>query len=78
MAQIVTGAGGNVESMPQQEGFAPTPLPFSAFRSSNYGFNRMVIHNNSHLHWTFVMTDNATDQGKVADSMWMIKTRPHY
>lgn len=96
---IVTGAGGNVESMsPRQEGFAATPLPFSIvskfsqcgrnvnvlstasprfvhnsysdlalnfsqYRSLNCGFNRMVIHNDSHMHWTFVPADHAKDQG---------------
>ena len=39
---------------------------------------RMVIHNDSHMHWTFVLTDNTTDSGATVDSMWMIKTRPHY
>lgn len=77
--QIVTGAGGNVESLgSEQEGFTGTPLPFSTFRSGHYGFNRMVIYNDSHMYWTFVLTDNATDQGTVADSMWMVKTRLHY
>ena len=75
----MTGAGGNVVSLgPTQDGFGASPLPYSTFRSSRYGFNRMVIHNDSHMHFTFVLTDNATDQGTVEDSMWMVKTRPHY
>ena len=66
---VVTGAAGNVEN---QEGFA-SPPGYSAFRSSNYGYNRMTIHNDTHLEWTFVATDNSTDQGVVEDRMWLEK-----
>ena len=53
---VVTGAAGNVED---QEGFASPPLAYSAVRSSNYGYNRMIIHNATHLEWSFVVADNA-------------------
>jgi len=66
---VVTGAAGNVEG---QEGFSAI-FGFSAFRSMDYGYNRMEIYNATHLQWSFVVTDNATDAGTVIDDMWLIK-----
>lgn len=68
---VVTGAAGNVEG---QTGFDAV-YEFSIYRSTSYGYNRMNIYNMTHLHWSFVLTDNATDAGTVTDEMWLIKDR---
>jgi hypothetical protein len=67
---IVQGAAGNVEG---QDGFSAIK-PYSAVRSSRYGYSGLTMHNNSHLEWTFLLTDNSSDAGQVADRMWLIKT----
>ena len=69
LTPVVTGAAGNVED---QEGF-DSPPAYSVGRSSSYGYNWMTIHNDTHLEWTFVVTDNSTDQGLQEDLMWLVK-----
>jgi hypothetical protein len=76
---IVTGAPGNVEG---QTAFK-SALPFSAARSQNYGYNHMVIHNDTHLEWTFIVAcdanltasqcNHSSDVGTVADTMLLVK-----
>lgn len=45
---IITGSAGCDEGT---KGFIPNPLPWSAFRTSDYGFSKMTILNKTHLHW---------------------------
>ena len=66
---VVTGAAGNVEG---QESFG-SPLPFSTARSMEYGYNRMLVHNDTHMEWIFVVTDNSTQSSALVDSMWTVK-----
>jgi hypothetical protein len=70
---IVQGAAGNVEG---QDHFSAIK-PFSAVRSSRYGYSGLTMHNHTHLEWTFILTDNSSDAGDVADRMWLIKEQPH-
>uniref|UniRef100_A0A915DB86 Purple acid phosphatase n=1 Tax=Ditylenchus dipsaci TaxID=166011 RepID=A0A915DB86_9BILA len=64
---IVTGSAGCQENT---DTFVEHPGPWSAFRSSNYGFSRMQIFNNTHLYFEQTLAVNAT----VEDSFWLIKT----
>jgi len=66
---IVQGSAGNVEG---QDGFSNVTAK-SAYRSSRYGYSGLTLHNKTHLEWTFLLTDNATDDGTVEDRMWLVK-----
>uniref|UniRef100_A0A7E4ZQ38 Purple acid phosphatase n=1 Tax=Panagrellus redivivus TaxID=6233 RepID=A0A7E4ZQ38_PANRE len=47
------------------------PGPWSAFRSSNYGFSTMHIYNHTHIH--FQQHDVSHD--RVEDSIWLVKDK---
>ena len=66
---IVQGAAGNVEG---QSGFDKVTAK-SAYRSMQYGYSGLTLHNVTHLEWTFILTDNSTDDGDVVDRMWLVK-----
>ena len=63
---VVTGSAGCQE---KTDTFIANPGPWSAFRSSNYGFSRMQIFNATHLY--FEQTVAASDT--VEDHFWLIK-----
>lgn len=42
------------------DGFILKTPPWSAFRSSDYGFSRLTAHNASHLHWEQVSDDHVS------------------
>ncbi|KAI1719822.1 calcineurin-like phosphoesterase domain-containing protein [Ditylenchus destructor] len=63
---VVTGSAGCQE---HTDPFVPDPNPWSAFRSSNYGFSRMQIFNATHLYFEQTLAANET----VEDSFWLIK-----
>ncbi|CAD5225057.1 unnamed protein product [Bursaphelenchus okinawaensis] len=64
---IVTGSAGCWENTTH---FRDPIAPWSAFRSSNYGFSRMQIFNKTHLY--FEQVEAAAD--KVEDSFWLVKS----
>ncbi|KAL5008590.1 hypothetical protein ScPMuIL_014171 [Solemya velum] len=66
---IITGSAGCKEG---REPFIKKGLPWSAFRSNDYGFSRMTIHNNTHLYLEQVSDDK---NGTVIDKMWLKKDR---
>jgi len=66
---IVTGSAGCQENT---DGFIPNPPPWSAFRSSDYGYARMTVHNKTHIYFEQV-SDN--QQGAVIDSVWIRKDK---
>ncbi|CAJ0957084.1 unnamed protein product, partial [Mesorhabditis belari] len=49
--------------------FVRHPPPWSALRSSNYGFSLMQVHNATHLHFQQV----AAAKEEVDDDFWLIK-----
>ena len=68
---IVTGNAGNEENHGEFAYAQP------AYRSSNYGYNRMSVYNSTHLHWEQVQCDLSVDpqaDGIVADEFWLIQT----
>jgi len=74
---VVSGAAGDVED---QEGFKAPFASGSTFRTMDYGYNRMLVHNATHLEWLFITTSSsATDEvaaarGNVTDRMWLVKS----
>jgi len=65
---IISGSAGCDEGI---EDFGPGGLgPWSAFRSSTYGFARMTVYNSSHLHWEQVLDDT---KGTILDEIWVVK-----
>lgn len=54
---IITGSAGCQENT---DNFIKHPDPWSAFRSSNYGFSRMQIFNSSHLYFEQVLAAEVT------------------
>lgn len=64
---IITGAAGCQE---KTDPFIPHPHPWSAYRSSDYGFGRMQVFNATHLYFEEVSDDQ---KGAVIDKMWLIK-----
>ncbi|CAJ0582446.1 unnamed protein product, partial [Mesorhabditis spiculigera] len=65
---VVTGSAGCRENTDQ---FVKHPPPWSAFRSSNYGFSLMQVHNSTHLHFQQV----AAAKDEVEDDFWIVRTR---
>ena len=47
---VVNGGAGNSE---KNTNFAAIPHPASAFRSTDYGFARLVAHNATHIYWDY-------------------------
>uniref|UniRef100_A0A915K6D4 Purple acid phosphatase n=1 Tax=Romanomermis culicivorax TaxID=13658 RepID=A0A915K6D4_ROMCU len=64
---IITGSAGCQENT---DAFVPSPPPWSAFRSSEYGYSRMTIHNASHLYLEQISDDR---NGQPIDKMWLRK-----
>ncbi|XP_014257280.1 acid phosphatase type 7-like [Cimex lectularius] len=71
---IITGSAGCQESM---SNFTDVPPPWSAFRSSNYGFTVLEVYNSSHLHVQQIAVDFG-DYGEVIDDVWIVKTKHQY
>uniref|UniRef100_A0A1I8AR97 Purple acid phosphatase n=1 Tax=Steinernema glaseri TaxID=37863 RepID=A0A1I8AR97_9BILA len=65
---VVTGSAGCQEEVVP---FVKHPPPWSAFRSSLYGFSRMQIFNATHLYFEQV----AAAENTVIDSFWIVKKR---
>ncbi|VDD91279.1 unnamed protein product, partial [Enterobius vermicularis] len=63
---IVTGSAGCQENTDPFQEHSP---PWSAFRSSNYGFTTMQIFNDSHIYFEQI----AASKEKPEDSFWLIK-----
>lgn len=52
--------------------FKPNPGSWSAFRSSDYGYTRLKVHNASHLHLEQV---SINEDGLVIDHIWVVKEK---
>ncbi|KAK3258196.1 hypothetical protein CYMTET_32751, partial [Cymbomonas tetramitiformis] len=69
---IITGSAGNVEN---HEAFTRLAPHRTAMRSNTFGYSRMHIYNDTHLHWQQVMCDNGQpleDEGKIIDDTWIV------
>ncbi|KAL1138630.1 hypothetical protein AAG570_008693 [Ranatra chinensis] len=66
---IISGSAGCQENT---DPFIKNPQPWSAFRSSDYGYARLQIFNASHLYMEQVSVNK---KGKVIDNMWLIKDK---
>ncbi|KAL0280763.1 UNVERIFIED_CONTAM: hypothetical protein PYX00_001966 [Menopon gallinae] len=66
---IITGSAGCNEFVDK---FINNPKPWSAFRSSDYGYTRLTAFNKTHLYLEQVSDDK---EGAVIDWFWLIKTR---
>ena len=80
---IVTGAAGCSEL---HEPFTRPQPPRSAFRSNNFGYSRMIIHNHTHMRWQQVITDpgdkagnpfftGVEPYGTVIDDIWIVQSK---
>ncbi|KAL3985516.1 Iron/zinc purple acid phosphatase-like protein C family protein [Acanthocheilonema viteae] len=63
---IVSGSAGCQE---YTDPFVSQPPPWSAFRSSNYGFGRLHIFNGTHLYFEQV----SASKDEAEDSFWLVK-----
>ncbi|KAK7104144.1 hypothetical protein V1264_018908 [Littorina saxatilis] len=66
---IITGSAGCQED---HDKFINNTAPWSAFRSDDYGYTRMTVHNASHLYMEQVSDDKG---GKIMDSFWIKKDK---
>ncbi|XP_063624901.1 acid phosphatase type 7-like [Cydia splendana] len=64
---IVTGSAGNHGG---QDPFTGTHPPWSAFRTDDFGYTRMVVHNHSHI---YIEQTSVERNGDVVDSFWLVK-----
>nr|AAW26678.1 SJCHGC01821 protein [Schistosoma japonicum] len=69
---IVSGAAGSNEG---KDTFIYGGKPWSAFRTTDFGFTRLVIHNVSHLEIEQISVENSERKGKVIDSFTIIKDK---
>lgn len=51
---LITGSAGCDED---HDDFKPEPLPWTAYRSTDYGYTRMTIFNDTHLYMEQVSDD---------------------
>lgn len=65
---IISGSAGCKE---KTDTFPDNPPTWSAFRTSDYGYTRMKVHNKTHIYFEQVSDDKL---GEVIDSFWVIKT----
>ncbi|CAI5450098.1 unnamed protein product [Caenorhabditis angaria] len=65
---IITGSAGCRENT---DIFVVNPPPWSAKRSTDYGFGRMRIFNETHLRFRQI---NVAQEGQIDDDFWIIKT----
>jgi len=65
---IITGSAGNKEKL---DLFGPPRGPWSAFRSSTYGYSRMNVYNNTHLYMEQVLESDSS----IIDSIWLIQEK---
>ncbi|EJD75412.1 nucleotide pyrophosphatase/phosphodiesterase [Loa loa] len=63
---IISGSAGCQE---YTDPFVPQPPPWSAFRSSNYGFGRLHVFNTTHLYFEQV----SASKDETEDRFWLIK-----
>jgi len=63
---IITGSAGNRENL---DSFGPALGPWSAFRSSTYGYGRMKVFNSTHIHFEQILAD----KGTILDEFWLIQ-----
>lgn len=66
---IITGSAGCQE---KHDPWIKNPANWSAFRNADYGYTRMKIFNNSHMHLQQVSDDQG---GAVIDDFWLIKDK---
>lgn len=66
---IITGSAGCQED---HDYFTNNTADWSAFRSDDYGYTRMTIHNNTHLYMEQVSDDQ---EGKIIDRVWIKKDK---
>ncbi|EDO38115.1 predicted protein, partial [Nematostella vectensis] len=67
---VVTAAASVVGCKYCHDSFKRDYGPWTAFRSLDYGFTRMKIHNNTHLYFEQVSIDKDYE---VIDKVWLIK-----
>ena len=71
---VVTGAAGCSE---MHEPFTRDQPPRSAFRSNNFGYSTLTVHNDSHLTWRQIMTDptffGPEDYGRIIDETVVVQ-----
>ncbi|XP_064622970.1 acid phosphatase type 7-like isoform X1 [Lineus longissimus] len=66
---IVTGSAGSQEGV---DPFFTIPWPWSALRTTDYGYNRVKVVNSTHLYFEYV---SDVQGGRVMDSIWYIKDK---
>ncbi|PAA49848.1 hypothetical protein BOX15_Mlig013810g3 [Macrostomum lignano] len=66
---VITGSAGCVEG---EDPFIPAGLPWSAFRSDDYGYTRMTVANATHLMLEQVSVDKG---GQVIDSIVYVRNK---
>ena len=64
---VTTGSAGCRE---RKDSFVPDVPPWTAFRSSDYGYSRLNIVNHTHLYMEQVSDDL---DGQVIDHFWIVK-----
>lgn len=69
---IVTGSAGCREGT---DHFKKSPQPWSAFRSSDYGYSRLAAHNRTHIYMEQVSVEHVPLSASVVDSFWIVKDR---
>jgi len=67
MPHIVTGSAGCTE---RHDPFQDEVPDYSAFRTVDYGYTRMYVHNRTHMYMEQVSDDQ---KGAVIDSVWLIR-----
>ncbi|KAL4718129.1 hypothetical protein ACJJTC_018944, partial [Scirpophaga incertulas] len=69
---VVTGSAGCREGT---DGFLEHPRPWSAFRSSDYGYTKFFAHNRTHIYMEQISVEHpkSLQHGEVIDSFWIVK-----
>jgi len=69
---LLSGAAGNQEELDYYDRVLFGP--WSAFRSSSYGFGHLLIYNSTHLYWDQIINEGRDN----TDYLWIIKDKENF
>ncbi|KAJ0407415.1 hypothetical protein ATCC90586_003825 [Pythium insidiosum] len=75
---ILTGASGQYKLSIMRKAFEKDRAEWDAFRNSIFGYSRLQIHNETHIHWQQVLSDPENPAahglyGQVVDDVWLVQ-----
>jgi len=68
---IIAGTAGGPEDL---DNFDDILYPWSAFRSDSYGYGKIFVHNDTHIHYQQILDSD----GSILDEMWLVNNHSQH